>query len=380
VKLGTLLAVGFGEAGALIIGANLKGDQSAGVQPETMGGRIVEAVFGYCTVGHFEEVTQALSAKITTFVNLIGGLVHNVVNEFSGHPTKNVGHGFFFVWYTQDRMYLAHTAELAVLSFARALALIHRSALLAEYRTHPAILERVPKYRVSLGFGLHFGKAIEGAIGSEYKIDASYLGPDINLSMLLVDACWGELDAPLILSNDLVECCSEGFASELRLVDCAKFRGSKRPLRLFICDLDYEALEVDHNPTKKIRNQFRRRQMQEIKRQEKWVDSFVPMAFLFEDPDISKMRAKFSRSFFDIFEMAYLNYVEGEWAVAKMFLERAISTLGAEDGPSRALLRFMGSYGFEAPKHWQGHRVIGESQSSGGGRPQKSLSFAKQIS
>ena len=29
--------------------------------------------------------------------------------------------------------------------------------------------------QVTLGFGLHCGWAIEGAIGSEYKIDASYL-------------------------------------------------------------------------------------------------------------------------------------------------------------------------------------------------------------
>ena len=31
------------------------------------------------------------------------------------------------------------------------------------------------KWQVTLGFGLHCGWAIEGAIGSEYKIDASYL-------------------------------------------------------------------------------------------------------------------------------------------------------------------------------------------------------------
>lgn len=30
-----------------------------------------------------------------------------------------------------------------------------------------------------MGFGLHFGWAIEGSIGSEYKIDASYLSPNV---------------------------------------------------------------------------------------------------------------------------------------------------------------------------------------------------------
>jgi hypothetical protein len=36
-----------------------------------------------------------------------------------------------------------------------------------------------------LGFGLHFGWGIEGAIGSEYKIDASYLSPNVNLASRL---------------------------------------------------------------------------------------------------------------------------------------------------------------------------------------------------
>jgi hypothetical protein len=46
-----------------------------------------------------------------------------------------------------------------------------------------------------MGFGLHIGNlkknkiyigwAIEGAIGSEYKIDASYLSPNVNISARL---------------------------------------------------------------------------------------------------------------------------------------------------------------------------------------------------
>ena len=33
-----------------------------------------------------------------------------------------------------------------------------------------------------MGFGLHYGWAIEGAIGSNLKIDASYLSPDVNMA------------------------------------------------------------------------------------------------------------------------------------------------------------------------------------------------------
>ena len=45
--------------------------------------------------------------------------------------------------------------------------------------------ERLPNYSVKMGFGLHFGWAIEGAIGSDFKIDASYLSPNVNMASRL---------------------------------------------------------------------------------------------------------------------------------------------------------------------------------------------------
>ena len=52
----------------------------------------------------------------------------------------------------------------------------------------------MPNYRVKMGYGLHVGWAIEvfkklsylkGAIGSEFKIDASYLSPNVNMASTL---------------------------------------------------------------------------------------------------------------------------------------------------------------------------------------------------
>lgn len=43
----------------------------------------------------------------------------------------------------------------------------------------------MPGYNVKMGFGLHSGWAIEGAIGSEFKIDASYLSPNVNMASRL---------------------------------------------------------------------------------------------------------------------------------------------------------------------------------------------------
>ena len=55
-----------------------------------------------------------------------------------------------------------------------------------KYNKNPGLKERLgEKYRVRMGFGLHIGWAIEGAIGSEFKIDASYLSPNVNMSARL---------------------------------------------------------------------------------------------------------------------------------------------------------------------------------------------------
>lgn len=73
---------------------------------------------------------------------------------------------------------------------------------LNKYKRNPGLQERMKGYKVKLGFGLHFGWAIEvflltllflkahinqykGAIGSDFKIDASYLSPHVNMASRL---------------------------------------------------------------------------------------------------------------------------------------------------------------------------------------------------
>jgi len=62
---------------------------------------------------------------------------------------------------------------------------------------------RMPNYRVSLGFGLQIGWAIEGAIGSTFKIDASYLSPNVNMSNIL-EAATKEYGVPFLFTGEVV--------------------------------------------------------------------------------------------------------------------------------------------------------------------------------
>lgn len=65
----------------------------------------------------------------------------------------------------------------------------------------------MPNYKIKLGFGLHLGWGIEGAIGSEFKIDASYLSPHVNMAGKLEAATKG-YGVPILISSAIQELCT----------------------------------------------------------------------------------------------------------------------------------------------------------------------------
>jgi hypothetical protein len=54
---------------------------------------------------------------------------------------------------------------------------------LLKYKNNKLLKNRIKDYKgVKMGFGLHVGWSIEGPIGSEYKVDASYLSHNVNMA------------------------------------------------------------------------------------------------------------------------------------------------------------------------------------------------------
>jgi class 3 adenylate cyclase len=74
---------------------------------------------------------------------------------------------------------------MAVLSFLKIITSINISKKLEKYKYHQGLNARMKDYSVKMGFGLHMGWGIEGAIGSSFKIDASYLSPNVNMASRL---------------------------------------------------------------------------------------------------------------------------------------------------------------------------------------------------
>ena len=200
VKIGTLLAIGFGEAGSDIIAANTK---SGGTVNPMLGGKKVVAIFGFCDIRAFSEITEVLKKDVMIFVNEVAEIVHSMVNEHQGAANKNIGEAFLLIWKLPDTIggetengpqmeadpkssKNRALADLAVLAFIKVLAGINRSKKLEKYKDNPELKARFHHdYKVNMGFGLHIGWGIEGAIGSKFKIDASYLSPNVNMSARL---------------------------------------------------------------------------------------------------------------------------------------------------------------------------------------------------
>jgi class 3 adenylate cyclase len=69
-----------------------------------------------------------------------------------------------------------------MISFLKIMAALKRSRKCKKYSNHQGLNARMPGFEIRMGYGLHVGWAIEGAIGSFYKIDASYLSPNVNMA------------------------------------------------------------------------------------------------------------------------------------------------------------------------------------------------------
>lgn len=175
IKIGALLAIGFGEAGSEIIAANM---QAGGEVNPMLPGKKILAIFGFCDIRNFTDATEVLQQGVMVFVNEIAEIVHNTVDHFSGSANKNIGDAFLLVWKFQPEDYTAdpddpsklkllentivqQSSDLAVISFLKIITAIITSNKLQKYNTHPALNARLPGYKVKMGFGLHCGWAIE---------------------------------------------------------------------------------------------------------------------------------------------------------------------------------------------------------------------------
>lgn len=96
----------------------------------------------------------------------------------------------------------------------------------------------MPNFKIEMGFGLHIGWAIEGAIGSVYKIDASYLSPNVNMASRL-EAATKQFGVNFLISESLYDLLTPELQNYCRNIDRVTVKGSNKPLKLYTVDMNF---------------------------------------------------------------------------------------------------------------------------------------------
>lgn len=316
--------MGFGEAGMGIIARNLAEREFDPVVP----GQIVQAVFGFCDIRNFTDCCEVLKTDTMIFTNGIAHIVHSLVDESGGAVNKNIGDAFLSVWKlkempdasqkSKDRRYSHYLTgnenicDEPLKAFLNMNIQMKENTAIQELAMDPRLQNKLPGYTVRLGSGLHLGWAIEGAVGSSHKVDATYLSPHVNMASRL-EAATKQYGVNILISESLFRAFTPGLKGECRAVDRVTVKGSAEPLTLYI-----------HMPS--------------------------------ESPELSEQqRASFMTVWVEAFDL----YLSGrDWGRAAT-LFRQCSEMFPRDYPTKVLLEVIEEeYGGKAPSGWPGYRAL----------------------
>lgn len=196
-----------------------------------------------------------------------------------------------------------------------------------EYNNNDKMLERMPNYKVNMGFGLHVGWGIEGAIGSPYKIDASYLSPNVNISARL-EAATRQYGVSILISGELHEILTEPFQDITRLIDIVTVKGSAVPMKFYTVNLKLDCLENESAYFEGMSAAKKKSMRSEAKKDLKTKlnnEIITTEDLLKEDDDIMKMmsehhsnNAEFKREY----QAAFTKYIDGNWGDALLIFKK----------------------------------------------------------
>jgi class 3 adenylate cyclase len=445
-KIGALVRIGLGEAGADIISRHMQddGDADGGVGNKLdlrSSGRLVSALFVFCDVRNFTDTTECLQEEVMLFVNKIAAILHELTVHCGGAPNKNVGDAFLLVWKLQNHekdedkededkeddeeqedpeamtrralaeaggkraTLLAGQALYCVLKFALELSRLHGYVCQFSSAATQRLFSRMPDYRVGVGFGLHVGWAVEGAIGSEQKIDVSYISPHVTTSEYLQDLT-KDYGCTILVSEVFYHLLPPQAQYNCRQIDCLRRKGEEgEPMSIYTYDCDPEmmqslgggigssgprpALFMPPSPSPSSPSSSSSASMMARQSQKRGsgggasargsgssrappvaarsddrdplkisLKEYTPTAWD-DDPDLQHIRTKLHPNFRATWNYAMSSYLAGEWSSAKQGFETTLELSGGRDGPSKALLGILKQHGNKAPQNWAGWRELG---------------------
>jgi class 3 adenylate cyclase len=244
-----------------------------------------------------------------------------------------------------------------------------------------------------MGFGLHVGWAIEGAIGSAHKIDASYLSPNVNMAARLCTAT-RQYRVPILFSGAFYNLLDRAIQRRCRHLDRVLVKGSSQPIDLYTFDISSGWREMAVDGTLKeasthyseMRTEWMS-QMNAIRfnSMPKRRGSVPAMAEVASGEGssvspaqqqqqhqqqqlhtlLAQLQCDLPDNYVSLFNRGIKSYIAGNWSAAghrlvkfqSLHLER-VAPLSTVDGPSSLILRFMGQHAFQTPIGWTGSRKL----------------------
>jgi len=317
----------------------------------------------------------------------IGEVIHARTDFFRGAANKNTGDAYLIVWKYKDELLVTNngvltltsdksvvqTNELALLSIVKSLADIRKAKTLKSYKDDKKLLALTDKdhWDVKVQVSVHLGWAIEGAIGSEFKIDASYIGSNITMTQKIEQMC-KYYGVNLLFCGSVVEYISDSFKNKLRMVDRVVLNGMKEPIHLFTIDL--KTSELDEMPEDKDyvsidkcvgldKKQFK---INSRCRREIFFDKLEKgkrniLDCWERDKDICAMTKPFTVDFYNVWNIGVASYISGNWDKALEQFKKTENFIdGHVDEPSSFLVKFINeNINTEVYKQWAGFREWG---------------------
>lgn len=254
-------------------------------------------------------------------------------------------------------------------------------------------------FSVQTGYGLHMGWAIEGAIGSDLKIDASYLSPNVNLASRL-EAATKQYHVRILISEQVHAIMSPstrvsanarrttvGWLTPslpalrhprqalMRKVDCVTVKGSSRPMVLYTYDIaeDEENMRAAERldpslvtggaPEDEgmVRSSLVEEEEDDDELLQAEKDAFKELdqetRTFRRVSEVFKLKRTTTDEFLEVFGKAREAYFAGEWKDAQRWFHECQRIL-PNDGPTQTLLQYIERRDCTAPPSWNGVREL----------------------
>ena len=330
-----------------------------------------------CKINQFVDYTEVLKTNLTDFLNRITTIVHQCAYRWDGWANSQEGDRYVITWKIPDieeskndsersealQEQRTELADESLITAIKIVSEIRRANQFNVYFRKNQMVQRFgSKTRPFLTFGLHLGSSIQGAIGSDNKIDACYLSPNLKIACRL-EQLTKVYDMQILLSEPLYSFMSLKARNTLRKIDVVlmdtfinpNLQTTQEPMGLYTFDMSFNNAEIstiseDHEVGDLIKlTQYETINIENFKN--KGVDYMFTL-----DSDIVGLQQHIME-FNPIFRQAFKTYISGDWGQAYEQIERCLE-LWENDGPTKALQQFMQCYQYNVPNDWSNCRNI----------------------